>query len=257
MTNNTFKLDRFSNVIGRTFKQNKKVGLTSILVFVGVPLLLFLFNLMGLKPTSTAARGLFFRQIVTFVFMLSPFIYFYNVNHPKKGLNEVMLPASVLEKYLNMMLFCMIIVPLTAIVLYGGMDSLIALIFPQYFKGFAIREFMKLFTDWNGLLTIFLVMQGVFFFNVLFSSRKALKSIGAYMLISIVATILISTVTIIANNSTVAFDSYTRGDRGYFEIFKGDHFLMIFIQLNKIFMKIALPIGLMIGSYFILKNKRY
>ena len=99
MANNTFQLDRFSNVIGRTFKQNKKVGLISILVFVGVPLLLFLFNLMGLKPTSIAAREVFFKLIVIYTFILSPFIYFYSVNHPKKGLNEVMLPASVLEKY--------------------------------------------------------------------------------------------------------------------------------------------------------------
>ncbi len=263
MANNTFQLDRFSNVIGRTFKQNKKVGLISILVFVGVPLLLFLFNLMGLKPTSIAAREVFFKLIVIYTFILSPFIYFYGVNHPKKGLNEVMLPASVLEKYLNMMLFCMIIVPLSAIVLYGAMDSLIALIFPKYFNGFTIGGFMTIFTDLGDLLMINLILQSVFFFNVLFSSRKILKSIGAFMLIGVATTILSATVMIIADKAGT-FESLARtditiykGDRGYFDINKSDHFLFIYLQLVRIFTTIVVPIGLMIGSYFILKNKRY
>ena len=263
MTNNTFKLDRFSNVIGRTFKQNKKVGLTSILVFVGVPLLLFLFNLMGLNPTSIVMRQIFFRLIVVFAFILSPFIYFYGINHPKKGLNEVMLPASVLEKYLNMMLFCMIIVPLSAVVLYAATDSLIALIFPKYFNGFAIREFMTIFTDLGDLLNVFLIMQSLFFFNLLFSSRKILKTIGAFMLIGVATTILSATVMIIADQAGT-FESLAKTDitiytedRGYFDIHKSDHFLFIYLQLVRIFTTIVVPIGLMIGSYFILKNKRY
>jgi hypothetical protein len=174
-----------------------------------------------------------------------------------------MLPASVFEKYLNMMLFCMIIVPISALVLYVAMDSLIALIFPQYFNGFAIDEFMNLFRDWIGLLNIFLIMQIVFFFNVLFSSRKILKTIVAFMLIGVAITILSGTVMIIADQAGVfeslATNDITKfeGERGYFDIYKSDHFLMIFIQLIKIFLQIVLPVGLMIGSYFVLKNKRY
>ena len=263
MKNNTFQLDRFSNVIGRTFKQNKRVWLTSMLVFVGVPLLLFLFNLIKLNPTSIVARGIFFRITVVFVFILSPFIYFYGVNHPKKGLTGVMLPASVFEKYLNMMLFCMFIVPLSAVILYAAMDSVITFIFPQYFNGFAIRDFMTIFSNLGDLLVINLVMQSVFFLNLLFSSRKILKSIGAYILISVVVTILTATVTIVADRAGV-FESLARTDitvyktnRGYFDIYKSDHFLITFLQLYRIFMTIVVPIVLMFGSYFILKNKRY
>lgn len=263
MINNTFQLDRFSKVIGRTFKQNKKAWFTSMLVFVGVPLLLFLFILTGFVSTSLVTRRIYFYLIVPNAFILSPLIYFYSVNHPKKGLNDVMLPASVFEKYLNMMLFCMIIVPISALVLYVAMDSLIALIFPQYFNGFAIDEFMNLFRDWIGLLNIFLIMQIVFFFNVLFSSRKILKTIVAFMLIGVAITILSGTVMIIADQAGVfeslATNDITKfeGERGYFDIYKSDHFLMIFIQLIKIFLQIVLPVGLMIGSYFVLKNKRY
>ena len=135
MSNNTFQLDRFSKVMARTIKQNKKIGLISILVFAGIPLLYFLYNMISLQPTALTTRTAILSLLVQFMFVLSPFIYFYGVNHPKKGLSEVMLPASVLEKYTNMMLFCMIVAPLAAFALYTTMDSLIAFIFPKYVNG--------------------------------------------------------------------------------------------------------------------------
>lgn len=264
MRNNTFQLDRFSKLIARTIKQNKKIGLISILVFAGIPLLLFLFNMINLQPTSFITRGVFLKLLVTFTFVLSPFIYFYGVNHSKKGLSEVMLPASILEKYTNMMLFCMIVVPLAAFSLYGVMDSLIALIFPKYFSGYAITEFKTIFIDWEKLLKLNLFMQSIFFFNLFFSSRKILKTIGAYMVLGIATTLLFSIAVVIADKTGV-FESLTRSeitvynqaDRGLFGINMNDNFLIIFIQLKRIFLNIVLPLGLMIASYFVLKNKRY
>ena len=264
MSNNTFQLDRFSKVMVRTIKQNKKIGLISILVFAGIPLLLFLFNMISLQPTAFATRGIFLRLLVSFTFVLSPFIYFYGVNHPKKGLSEVMLPASVLEKYTNMILFCIIVAPLTALAFYGAMDSLIAIIFLKYFNGYAIIEFKTIFTDWKELLRLNLFMQSLFFFNLLFSSRKVLKTIGTYMLVGIASTVLFSIGVVIADKMGL-FEAlgrseivvYNNGDRGLFEIYKDDNFMMIFIQLNQIFLNIVLPLGLMIASYFVLKNKRY
>ena len=45
--------------------------------------------------------------------------------------------------------------------------------------------------------------------------------------------------------------------RGMFEFNRNDNLLEVFFQLNQIFITILIPIGLMISSYFILKNKRY
>ena len=45
--------------------------------------------------------------------------------------------------------------------------------------------------------------------------------------------------------------------RSMFEFYRNDPFLLIYFQLNRIFTHIVLPIGLMIASYFVLKNKRY
>lgn len=259
MSNNTFQLDRFSKVMARTIKQNKKIGLISILVFAGIPLLLFLFNMISLQPTSLTTRTAILSLLVQFMFVLSPFIYFYGVNHPKKGLSEVMLPASILEKYTNMMLFCMIVAPLVAFALYTTMDSLIAFIFPKYVNGYVITEFKTIFS-WDQLLLLNLFMQSIFFYNLFFSRQKILKSIGASMIIGIATIVFMVIIADIAErNGLFVNESYVSSinHRSMFEFYRNDPFLLIYFQLNRIFTHIVLPIGLMIASYFVLKNKRY
>ena len=260
MNNNTFQLERFSSLVVRTLNQNKRIFIISALVFAGIPLLLFLFNMMMIEPTSFYHRDVLFRLLPYVTFIFSPFIFFYSINHPKKGLTEVMLPASILEKYINMMVFCMIIAPMSAIVLYGAMDSLIALIFPKYFNGYVITEFKTLFTDWRNLLYLNLYMQIIFFFNLLFSRHKILKTIGAYMIIGIaIIVFMVIGVTIAARNGLFVsgLEVISVNHRGMFEFNRNDNLLEVFFQLNQIFITILIPIGLMISSYFILKNKRY
>ena len=97
MNNNIFQFNRLGKLFRRTFQQNSKTFLNNALVLAGLPILFLLIA----RLTSNEVPVLLFRSnFLTFtvgvIFIFSPFFYYF-YNHPKKGLSEVMLPASVLE----------------------------------------------------------------------------------------------------------------------------------------------------------------
>lgn len=267
MTNNTFQLNRFFNLVERQAKQNPKAWLFNILIFAGFPLLLFLLNLsrIGLESGLNTRFGFFaFFIIVTAVF--SSFLLFFHINHPKKGLTEVMLPASILEKYINMQLYCMVILPLSCFVLFGGMDALLHLIAPSVFPGMVIQEIFRGNVGTEGVLAVLLFLQTFFFLNLLFVKRKLLKSLGALIAVQIVQTAIMA-IGIIIFDKLGYFESLKnwRGENnihidGSLDLFDFDpsyHPFVLMLQAFKLFILVIVPLALMIGSYFLLKNKKY
>ena len=80
------------------------------------------------------------------------------------------------------------------------------------------------------------------------------------MIIGIVTIVFMVIIADIAErNGLFVNESYVSSinHRSMFEFYRNDPFLLIYFQLNRIFTHIVLPIGLMIASYFVLKNKRY
>ncbi len=263
MSNNIFDINRFGKLTYRKWFHPTNFAWRTVFSFASLPLLFLLFNLMG--DSSTVSLGsrynvLVFLIVLSIVF--SPFIFFFNYNHPKKGIIDAMLPASILEKYLVMQLTGIIYAPLLVVVLYGGMDSLLALLFPKVMSGFAVAQFVSLVElNWEKILILFTLQQCILFCNLWFRRNKPLKTFGVIMLFHIILTgIVVGLFFIFIDDMPhmvgVTFNVYE--GRGQSLLIKsGDHPSVVIIQLLRIFVDIVMPIGLVIGSYFMLKTKRY
>lgn len=172
-----------------------------------------------------------------------------------------MLPASVLEKYVMMQLVCIVVAPLSIFVLYGGMDSLLALIFPRIFEGYAVQQFFQNPISLNDFSQMFLIQQTILLCNLLFTRRKVLKTAGVFILASIVF-LAIAGLGMYIMESQNLFDNveninFTLSSRSLFEIHVNDHPFVITAQLVRIFIQVVLPVALIVASYFVMKKKRY
>jgi hypothetical protein len=263
MNNNIFQFNRLGKLFHRTFQQNSKTFLNNALVLAGLPILFLLIA----RLTSNEGPELLFRSnfltfLVVTIFIFSPFFYYYFYNHSKKGLSEVMLPASVLEKFVVMQIFCMILAPLMVLVFYGGSDVILSALFPLYQGGYAIVHFFNNRLTTDGVLVVFLSMQAVFFANLFFVRRKILKSIASFIVINLLIAIVILAVVkwmeslgyLEGYNGNV---NLSFSERGLFDFYRGDHPFMIFVMIVRILMDIILPILFMIGSYRLMKTNRY
>ncbi len=263
MSNNIFQFNRVGKLIGRTFKQNSRTFLNNTLVLAGLPILFFLIaRLLAVNVPSSLFRGDLLAFLVGTIFMFSPFFYYYFYNHPKKGLSEVMLPASVLEKFVVMQLVCAVFAPLMVLVFYGASDVLMVTLFPKHYSGYAITEFFYNIFKSNGKWLIFLTLQAVFFANLFFVRRKILKSIASFMVVNLLLGIFIVIgITVMEylgyyDASSGNMNIYA-GDRGLFEFYLGDPPLVIISMITRLFMGLVLPILFMIGSYRLMKTNRY
>lgn len=261
MNNNIFQFDRFSKLLARNIRLNPKTLLQSIIIYAGLPLLFLLINALNFGiDIDYNDRVTLLTLFVVVAFIFAPFTYFYGVSHPKKGLTDAMLPASVLEKFVVMQLVCIVFAPLFVLLLFGGMDSLLSLIFPNLFGGFAVKDFFGSFS-FDSFLVMFGFLQACFFCNLLFINRKILKTAASLILAGTVFSFLFMGVVTIMDS----YSSFTEAnglsinikDRAFFQIYADDHPIVIIIQLMRIFTEAIMPLALLVGSYFLLKKKRY
>ena len=261
MTNNTFQLNRFSQLMGRSLKSNPKSALLNIAIYAGLPLLFLILNAINIGISiGVKDREVLLNLFMRFVLIFSPFLLYYNYNHPKKGLTEVMLPASATEKYVAIQLTCLV-APLAMLLLFGATDSLLAFIFPKVYGGYAVTSTVKDFFSLGTLTQDFVLMQIILFCNLLFTRRKILKTIGVFIL-TLIAFLAIAGIGITIWNSMTPIsnfedNSFNFGSRSLFDIRANDHPFVVTVQILRIFLQIVLPILLMIGSYWVLKNKKY
>lgn len=262
MTNNIFQFDRFGRLIARHYSLKTKVWLQSMVIFAGLPILFLLMNVSGLGINiDQSDRQSLLELIVIFTFIFAPFAHFYSNNHPKKGLTEVMLPASVLEKYITMQFVCIVIAPLAALLPYAAIDSLLALIFPNAYGGYALDGAFISDLGFESFMILLLFQQIVFFCNLLFVRRKVLKTGGVFVISMIVIVTLIAAVATVWGPQIENVDgdnvTFNLSDRALFEIYPNDNPLIVALQIFRIIVVVVTPIALLIGSYFVMKNKRY
>lgn len=173
MNNYTFQFKRAGKLIGRTFQQNATTIRNTALVLAAIPIFfLLLGTLTSGEGASLGLRGEILTILVGVFFVISPFFFYKLYNDPKKGLPEVMLPAPVLEKFVAMQLTCIIVLPLMAILFFGGVDALLTALFPRHQSGYAIAYFFNDKVTEETFLIMFLTLQAVFFCNLLFVRGK-------------------------------------------------------------------------------------
>ena len=131
--NNTFDFNRFKNLLINDGKMYIRNFGTSLIVFCCLPAIFWIFNLLFGTETEELARYGFIFIVVGIVMMIVPSKVYGHANLSREGVRFAMMPASALEKFLSMFVYCAIVTPI--VTFFGSylVDALLSL-FP--FGGF-------------------------------------------------------------------------------------------------------------------------
>lgn len=204
--------DRLKKVVVRDFNSTYQLFGMSMLIMMCVPVAIWLFGLAFKVPNidSVARLGIMQFMVVLAAAISSMKIY-KNCNIPGRGNYFAMLPASLGEKFVSMMLYCFIVSPLAVFVGWFAIDSLLTLLpfgpfnnyiwhQPEWIKGFEdIPDITSVYTTHVFGLDAFCSTMlkaactaSIFMFaNTIFKKNKFIKTVLWIMLISFVASIVV------------------------------------------------------------------
>lgn len=131
--NNTFSFNRFKNLLLKDGKMYIRNFGTSLIVWCCLNAIFWIFNLLFGSTSNPQFRFGMLCVWTGLAMMMVPSKVYGNANLSREGVSFAMLPASSLEKFISMFLYCAIVTPI--IVFFGGylVDALLSL-FP--FGGF-------------------------------------------------------------------------------------------------------------------------
>ena len=220
--NNTFNIKRFGNVVrrdGMSYFQN--FGWTLIVLWA-LPVIMWFLTYISMETFDTGIisnRDTKISILMWLSLMIVPSRLYKNYNDSRKGVVLAMTPASSLEKFLSMILYCTVITPIIYLIGALFIDTILALkpgtnpydgfIFSDFFsKNYeSYREILSLGEEelnrsiYDYMLSknhfIYKVLQilgftSLFMFtNMLFKKRKLSKTIGILTLLGIIFSIFV------------------------------------------------------------------
>lgn len=152
--NNTFEFNRFKNLLVNDGKKYFRNFGTALIVFCCLNAIYWIFNLLFGSETMSPVRFGLLCVWTALAMMLVPEKVYGKANLSREGVSFAMLPASSLEKFISMFIYCAIVTPI--VVFFGGylVDTLLSL-FP--FGGFekpihlyTVNEIVRLISDAEG-----------------------------------------------------------------------------------------------------------
>lgn len=173
--NNIFDIQRFGKVLVNDFKTKYK---TKFFTITGIAFYPFVFVLLSIFDWDLFILGSHIRHALTmtigaFSILLAPFILYGNVNKRKRGTDYIMLPASAFEKYLSMLIMCIVVAPVTTVAACYLVDTVAATIFPNILPGYSVNM-IKI--EWNIVLTVALYSSVSILGNLVFRKHKIIAT---------------------------------------------------------------------------------
>ena len=202
--NKTFDIKRFGNVLrhdAMSYLQN--FGWT-LVVLLAIPILIWSILYINMDEPDALMnneRYGFLLVLAIIAMILAPSRLYKNANDSRKGIQFAMLPASNMEKFLSMSIYCLVVTPILYLAGAVAIDSILALIPGKNpYGGFVFGDIfdtiivMVELTDDLDLLPLpfyqvflFLPYVSIFMFtNMIFKRRKVSKTIGILALIGII-----------------------------------------------------------------------
>ncbi len=189
--NNSFDFKRFGLLVAYDWKRYfRNFGIT-LIVWISVPIIFWVSSLVFGFELPVEVRECIIFVLVAITLMLAPSRIYGKVNLPREGVGFAMMPATGLEKFFSMLLYCSIITPI--VTLFGSwlVDSLLTLLPFGGFKEFAMYEdFLRNinFGDFVmlvvSLVTAAWSVSSIFMFgNMVFKHLKTGKTFAWVMLI--------------------------------------------------------------------------
>jgi len=202
--NQTFSFQRWSLLVGKHWAENKKKYLLSIVAFIGLTFVWYVF-VMLVDDSNPLAAGL---QQVTFLFSLflvGPFYasqFFRELSSGPKAINYLMVPASALEKLLCSLFYVIVIffiVFVAAFYLVDAISVMIAnLIHPSYNYGNVKANVINVFRSnempkdvtFYFLLMFFTIQSAALLGSVYFVQYSYIKTAITIALLCLVVALL-------------------------------------------------------------------
>ena len=170
--NNTFDFKRFGQVVAFDWKRFiRNFGIT-LIVWISLPVLFWLTTLIFDYELLVEEREMIMFSIVAITLMSAPSRIYGKANLPREGVDFAMMPATSLEKFFSMFIYCSIVTP--ALTLLGSwiVDCLLTLLPFGGFKGIAMYEDFLRNTSFGdfmmlvvALVTIALTESSIFMFG--------------------------------------------------------------------------------------------
>lgn len=189
--NNTFDIKRFGQVVAKDWKNFIRNFGISLIVWCCLPILIWIFSLVVDVEVYGDARLIFIAIFVYSVLLFAPAKIYGNANLSRDGISFATLPATSLEKFLSMVLYCSILPPIIVGLGSWAIDSMLTLL---PFGGF--KEFVVLPKQFLGAMFITAICQCLMisamfqFGNMIFKKRKVGKTIAWALLLLFVITML-------------------------------------------------------------------
>ena len=195
---NTFNLKRFNQVLAYDWKRFiRNFGIT-LLVWISMPVMFWVTSLVFDFELPAFLRLYIIFTLVAITIMSAPSRIYGKVNLPREGVGFAMLPASSMEQFWSMFLYCSLVTPALTLVGAWLVDCLMTLL---PFGGF--KEFIPILDALEGVpfgtlvaIVVLLVTSAwaessIFMFgNMLFKRRKGGKTFGWTLLIIFVIVLL-------------------------------------------------------------------
>lgn len=234
--NNTFSFKRFKDLLLNDGKMYIRNYGTAMLVFCSLPIVFWISNLILGSESAAVSRGSLIYFIMILAMMLAPSKVYGHANLSREGVSFAMLPASSLEKFISMIVYCAIVTPLVAFIgsylidtllslfPFGGFDERIRVVtFNQlvdvlYNNGGAVGDSGYLISRGHALATfrisfyVGLLCWSAFFMlgNMIFKKHKAGRTfaclLGLGFILMIVSVVVLD---FVFNTWTPVFKNYT------------------------------------------------
>ena len=279
--NNTLDINRFGKVLKHDGLNFFPRMILTLAILWAIPVTNWLF--FSLLPgeehiVDVFTRISFIGTLTNIALIIAPARLYKHCNDPRKGIGYAMLPASTLEKFLSMLIYCVIVTP---IIYIGGallVDTVLALISGPYDE-FAVSYYFDRYAQINNylssnnnillddtwpiffnslsptfmtMLSLFgtLMLSSIFMFgNMIFKRHKTGKMIGILILLFIIFMIVF--INYVATHETM-FEMMDEENAA--EILKR----IIFILMNaSLYMEIGVSALLLWGTYRKIKTQKY
>lgn len=210
--NNTFSFNRFKNLLLKDGKMYIRNFGTSLIVWCCLNAIFWIFNLLFGSETMPPVRFGMLCTWTALAMMMVPSKVYGNANLSREGVGFAMMPASSLEKFVSMFLYCAVVTPI--IVFFGGylVDAFLSIFpfggFEKPIRLYSMNEIIQMFNDTEGtvragemdlpieqvfpigvmrtsLYAGIIQWSAIFMLgNMLFKKHKAGKTIACYLGIS-------------------------------------------------------------------------
>ena len=156
--NNTFSFNRFKNLLLKDGKMYIRNFGTSLIVFCCLNAIFWIFNLLFGSETMPPVRFGMLCTWTALAMLMVPSKVYGNANLSREGVGFAMMPASSLEKFVSMFLYCAIVTPI--VVFFGGylIDAFLSVFpfggFEKPIRLYSLNEIIRMANDTEGVVNV-------------------------------------------------------------------------------------------------------